>query len=320
MWNIYKVKMKVIKFIEQANKVHFNYYDYSLTEYFNSRTKVKIICSIHGIFEQLPLMHLKGQKCPKCALIIRAKKKIKTNDKFILEAKVIHGDIYDYSKTEYIKASEYVTITCLIHGDFKQKPSCHLTGNGCRWCGIESTKNKNTKNLNEFITQATNIHKNKYDYSKVEYINRKTKVCIICPLHGEFWQTPSNHLHFQCKLCEREETTTSASKNPTGWSKTNWERSAKLSKNFDSYKVYVIRCWDNDEEFYKIGRTYRKLEERFKSKIPYNYEIITKFIFLTAKEAFDREVEMKRLHKNLKYKPKIIFGGYTECFTNYLKN
>lgn len=54
----------------------------------------------------------------------------------------------------------------------------------------------------KFIELAKKIHGNKYDYSKVEYKNKNTKVCIICPIHGEFWQTPNNHLSGNgCKKC-----------------------------------------------------------------------------------------------------------------------
>lgn len=54
----------------------------------------------------------------------------------------------------------------------------------------------------KFIEKAKNRHDDKYDYSKVEYINSTTKVCIICKEHGEFWQTPSKHLLGQgCPKC-----------------------------------------------------------------------------------------------------------------------
>lgn len=60
-------------------------------------------------------------------------------------------------------------------------------------------------NTEEFIQKAREIHGDKYDYSKVNYINNKTKVCIICPEHGEFWQKPNNHLHGNgCKKCSYE--------------------------------------------------------------------------------------------------------------------
>lgn len=63
-----------------------------------------------------------------------------------------------------------------------------------------------TKNTTEeFIAKAREIHGNKYDYSKVKYVNAHTKVCVICPVHGEFWVTPSNHLQNRgCKQCGLE--------------------------------------------------------------------------------------------------------------------
>ena len=61
-----------------------------------------------------------------------------------------------------------------------------------------------TKN---FIEKAKEIHGDKYDYSKVNYINSQTKVCIICPKHGEFWQRPNNHLNgWGCSKCSIENT------------------------------------------------------------------------------------------------------------------
>ena len=58
----------------------------------------------------------------------------------------------------------------------------------------------------EFINKAKKIHGDKYDYSKVNYFNDYTKVCIICPEHGEFWQTPYKHINNKqgCSQCNRE--------------------------------------------------------------------------------------------------------------------
>lgn len=62
------------------------------------------------------------------------------------------------------------------------------------------------KTIDEFIIQAKIIHGGKYDYSKVNYINNSTKVCIICPIHGEFWQTPNHHLSGHgCVKCGKKE-------------------------------------------------------------------------------------------------------------------
>lgn len=314
------MKYEIIKFISEADKIHNSFYDYSLVVFGDYKSKIKIICPKHGIFEQLPRLHLKGQKCKQCALKQRAEKKKLTKETFIQKSEEKHGKLYDYSKVIYTKAIEPVIIICKIHGEFHQKPSEHMAGSGCKHCGVLKTKNKLSDNTQTFIYKATKKHKGKYDYSKVDYNGNKVKICIICPKHGEFFQTPSNHLKFQCPYCGRESTTEYAKNNPTGWTISDWLNSATKSKNFDSFKVYILKCWNDSENFIKIGRTFRKVSKRFASKLPYNFEILEEFIFETAKEAYNKETTLKQQHRHLKYNPKIIFGGSTECFTNYLKN
>ena len=126
-----------------------------------------------------------------------------TTENFIEKARKIHGDKYDYSKVEYIDAYTEVKIICPIHGEFLQKPTVHINQKcGCRKCGYESVREKNSSSLDLFIEKARKIHGDKYDYSKVEYFDAKTKVCIICSKHGEFWQEPLNHLHgASCPYC-----------------------------------------------------------------------------------------------------------------------
>ena len=121
----------------------------------------------------------------------------KTTEEFIQEAKTIHGDKYDYSKVEYKNAYTKICIICPNHGEFWQTPSHHLSGQGCPKC---NGKLKYTKE--NFIKKAREIHKDKYDYSKIKYVNAHTGICIICPDHGEFWQLPCNHLKgCGCGLC-----------------------------------------------------------------------------------------------------------------------
>lgn len=114
-----------------------------------------------------------------------------TREEFIKRAREVHGDKYDYSKVDYKGVIEKVCIVCKEdgHGEFYQVAGSHLMGRGCPKCSgnIPTT-------LKEFIKKANKIHRNKYDYSKVDYKNNKEKVCIICPDHGEFFQTPKNHL------------------------------------------------------------------------------------------------------------------------------
>ena len=190
------VKKDTIQFIKEAKEVHGDKYDYSKVEYINAKTKVRIICPIHGEFWQKPNNHLYKQGCPKCA-----NKNITTNE-FIEQAKEVHGDKYDYSKVEYINNRTKVCIICPIHGEFWQLPNNHLQGKGCKDCGRISFSINKKLTLKEFIDKSKKIHYKKYDYSKVEYVNIKTKVCIICPIHGEFWQIPNDHLSGKgCPYC-----------------------------------------------------------------------------------------------------------------------
>ncbi len=112
-----------------------------------------------------------------------------TQELFLNRSTEIHHGKYDYSKVKFEHVKKHVCIICPEHGEYWQKPNIHLRGYGCPICG-------GSKRLTneEFIEKARLVHEDKYDYSKVQYKNTATKVCIICPEHGEFWQTPNNHL------------------------------------------------------------------------------------------------------------------------------
>jgi hypothetical protein len=126
-----------------------------------------------------------------------------TQEQIIEKFKKVHGDRYDYSNVVFTKTINNVSIICPIHGEFLQSPHAHLKGQGCPKCGIEKRSKSKTHTTEQFIEKATTIHGNKYDYSKVEYKNTDTKVCIICPEHGEFFQTPHDHISNGngCPLC-----------------------------------------------------------------------------------------------------------------------
>lgn len=124
-----------------------------------------------------------------------------TTDEFVNRAKRVWGDRFDYSKTDIKNKDEKgrVLIICKEHGEFWQAPYSHLYG----YMGCPKCKWKHSS-LEDFIAEAKKIHGNKYDYSKVVYLGMQKKVCIICPEHGEFWQTPSDHIYRGgrgCKLC-----------------------------------------------------------------------------------------------------------------------
>ena len=122
---------------------------------------------------------------------------------FIIKAKKIHGNAYDYSKSKYITDRTKLTIICPAHGEFKKTPNKHLSGEqGCPDCSIEELSKRYTKTTEQFIRDAREVHGDRYDYSKVEYINSYHLITIICSIHGEFKQTPNSHLsNHGCQKC-----------------------------------------------------------------------------------------------------------------------
>lgn len=125
-------------------------------------------------------------------------------EEFIKRGQATHKETYDFSKSQYINPKIKITVICPEHGEFSILPYNFLKGQGCPNCRyIKSSSHLRTK-LGDFIEKARRIHGNKYDYSKVEYKNNKTKVCIICPEHGEFWQTPDKHINCKqgCPKCK----------------------------------------------------------------------------------------------------------------------
>ena len=187
------------QFVEKARKIHGDKYDYSKVEYINATTDVCIICPKHGEFWQTPQVHLRGANCPKCAKETIIEKNTPKN--FIKKAKEIYGDKYDYSKVEYKNNKTQVIIGCPVHGAFLQTPQVHLRGGGCPKCTYDRIK----KGKEKFIEESNIVHNNKYDYSKVIYVNAHTDVKVVCPIHGEFKVRPCNHLNGNgCPECKKE--------------------------------------------------------------------------------------------------------------------
>ncbi len=189
-------------FIKKSIAKHGDKYDYSQAIVNGNRTKVKIICKKHGVFEQTPSHHMAGQGCRKCATEASAKKARKPKENFLELAIAKHGDRYDYSSVVYFDRSTNVDITCKEHGVFKQSPTNHIKGQGCPKCALVAASKKYTKSIEDFITQANQLHENKYDYSLVIYNGSDIDIDIICKKHGIFKQTPHNHLRKKgCPTC-----------------------------------------------------------------------------------------------------------------------
>ena len=172
------------EFIELAKARHGDRYDYSKVNYKKNKLPVEIICKEHGSFFQTPKKHKKGHGCSKCS-----GRHHYTTEEWIEEVKKIHGDRYDYKLVKYKTNRDRVTIICSRHGKFKQLPYEHQKGSGCHKCarGVPTTE--------EWIEKAKSVHGDKYDYSKTIYKEKRKKVIIICPIHGEFRKRPWIHIN-----------------------------------------------------------------------------------------------------------------------------
>ena len=203
-----KTKRTLKEFIALAQKVHCQKYDYSAAEYVNSPTPLRIFCPEHGAFMQSPSNHLAGKGCRKCASKVAGDNYRKSGDKFVEDARKVHGDLYDYSQCDYKSARLKVAIKCKVHGRFEQVPYVHLKGAGCPACGKEAVGQAQRTSQQEFVGQGMAKYGKKYDYSKVEYVNAWTSVLVGCPSHGVFSQTPAAHLHnttYGCPKCASDD-------------------------------------------------------------------------------------------------------------------
>ena len=363
-------KLTTEQFIHMAREIHGDYYDYSLVVYVNARTKVKIICPIHGEFEQLPSSHLRKSKrpvgCNNCGIEKRSyktldlvkhiqktnklnkytylldyskptikhsdiveiicpthgkfnqrvdlilkncvckkcsnQKLVKNYSLFLNKSNIIHNFKYTYVDESYINMSTHMTIICPTHGEFQQLPSVHEQGSGCPKCWLLKYK----LTFEEFKKRSLKKHKNKYKYYEQHFNSVADNVDIICSIHGKFSQNINAHLQGSgCPSCAKEN---------FGWSKTSFKKSCQKNNGLGIF--YIIKCFNDTEEFYKIGITSRSIKKRFcnKQTMPYKYQVLQEIEDI-SENIWDFEVFFKRLKFFRHYTPNIPFGGsLTECY------
>jgi len=184
--------------IKGLRDVHGDYYQYDLIDGIEPDNMITIRCRHHGIFRQKHYDHANGSGCAECAGLKR-----KDTKQFIDEAKQLHGNRWDYSKTIYVNTKTPVIIGCPIHGDFNKRPLAHLKDRqGCPKCAKAIYAKSLTSNTNEWIEKSRLVHGDLYDYSKSNYVSATTPVEIICKSCGSFYQRPSGHLAgYGCPKC-----------------------------------------------------------------------------------------------------------------------
>lgn len=193
-------------FASKGREKHGDRYGYEEVAYQDAKTKVTIICRVHGPFPQKPYVHLMGSGCPDCGTEAMATSRLsKTAANYIERVRKVHGDRYDYSDTVFKGSRTKVTIRCRVHGPFPQYPYGHLDGLGCRKCGSAAHALKRRKPRVQFIAEAQSVHGHIYDYSQVDYRQRSDNVTIVCAIHGPFPQAPGHHLQGRgCPKCGQQ--------------------------------------------------------------------------------------------------------------------
>ena len=250
--------------ISRSILCHTSEYDnlsYEKTKYVNYGTKVVVTChnkdengNEHGDFE-ISVQHLlKGQGCPICRYLKSSSKKRRDIKAVIDEAKKIHGDKYDYSLiTEYKNDRIKYPIICKEHGTFYQTFNNHIKfKQGCPICGREQSGNERKLTFDEFVEKANKRHSNKYTYHNDEHFENRTKyskIRITCPVHGDFYQTMTNHLFGQgCPICKssklEQEMTQFLSEHNIRYTRQktfDWLGSKRLDFYLDDYNA-AIEC------------------------------------------------------------------------------
>lgn len=198
--NFYTTK----SFIEKVIKIYNNEYDYSLIKYTGIKNKVLVICKKHGVFSIISGDFLRGHGCPECGKINSVQKRTKTFEQYKKEANKIHLYSFLYFKKTYKNTFTKTKIYCKkCHNIFWQVPNNHIKQRqGYSYC-----YGNNKRTTSQFINKAIKIHKDRYDYSLVKYINSETKVEIKCKLcNNIFWQNANSHLQgANCPYCKCSE-------------------------------------------------------------------------------------------------------------------
>lgn len=285
--------------------------------------------------------------CPACIIKRNAKILIqKASSIFIDKSREVHGYKYDYSKVDYIGALDKIIIVCPKHGEFLQTPADHKSGYGCPNCHKVSYA--------EFLERAALVHENKYDYSLVEYHGTIGKVSIICPEHGVFLQTPSNHMKGKgCPKCNRLSTKEFINRavvihgNTYDYTSTivvNVKQKVEIRCNhhgvflqlpghhtsgqgcplcsvsgFDSSKpalLYYLKVTSSSDVLYKIGITNLTLKDRFRLRDLEKIQVLKIWEFPLGADAYNKEQETLKQFREFKYTgDPILSSGNTELFT-----
>ena len=289
-------------FIKDVKDLYGDEFGTDLVDYSNNKSYIKIQCTNHGIFEIRPDIFLRGGGCPQCS-----KKKTKSSNKetFITEAIKVYGDKDDYTNTSIISSKHNIDIRCKKHDiTFNKNIQTYLGGWGCPSCSAENYRELRAIPKDEYYRRANEKHDNKYKYID-DYITLNGVITFICEEHGKQRKNAGSHMNgYGCKKCNIA---------PIKVNKRSKEGYCKLADG-RSTMLYILKCFNENEEFYKIGKTFRKITKRYiNSNMPYNIEVIYKYEN-SAGFIWDLEEELHKKYKEYKYRPCQWFAGYSEAY------
>ena len=194
-WQNYLSKMQSV--IDCSNL------NFSEVDYKGSQEKIKVICSVHGLFEAIPAVMLNRKSgCHHCGM---SKRRSLGAEEILSRLIKVHGNKYEFDLPAGVRTTTKISYSCELHGKKNRIVRELLTGKGCGECGLIASAQKRALTTEQWVKKARKVHGKKYDYSKTKYVNATTKVIVTCPDHGDFEINPSNHiqptLKRGCKRC-----------------------------------------------------------------------------------------------------------------------
>lgn len=289
-----RLEERTAHFFKRAHGEHGDKYDYSMVDYTNNYTKIKIICPVHGLWEQKPSNHLTGRGCPKCRYLGRdvILKRLYDN----IPAGLV---VTDDSDVENLDSN--VRIHCPVHGEYTTCVNNPCKGHGCPKCKISIQP----KGLKRFLEEVKLVHGDTYTYNKFKYINTHTKSIITCKRHGDFLQSPDKHLLGRgCPKCARE--------NQIIYHSTKIDLELDKLKSTKGY-LYFIKL-EGYPNCYKIGVSANIRKRMMDLSNASGGEIVK--VNLLEQDMLSNITMENHLHSlfsNLRYRD-LDFSGYTECF------
>lgn len=288
------IRSNIEEVLRKCKEVHGDVYDYRLcTTYENQRTKLPVICNVHGVFYPTAGNHLVGRGCQKCGYERSKQKQGHSVEKWIEDCILVHSNKYSYEDCgEYVNNLSTMKITCQKHGSFSLLAVNHKAGQGCKKCAHEKLSSMFSRGLSSWIQECTLIHGGRYDYSEcLEYRNQTSEMPIVCKDHGVFYQSAAAHIRGQdCPSCAK----------------------SGFNPKAPAY-VYVLQ----DEDVVKIGITNRLPNDRLKQvnkDSGKDFHVYYSVLFEFGSQAYKVEQYILKDLRNKYEQPRETFDGCKECF------